>query len=139
MLGEGPMWHPAENALYWVHCSGKKIHRLDPDAPDASTAWTLPTHIGCLVIRATGGFMAAVTSGFVAVELPPGGGEAVVTDYAPLEQDTGANYDPDLGFDPAALVSLVLGPRDERRQVRPRRPVLGGHRPHAKGYGGREE
>ena len=114
MLGEGPMWHPAENALYWVDCSGKKIHRLDPDAPDASTAWTLPTHIGCLVIRARGGFMAAVTSGFVAVELPPGGGEAVVSDYAPLDQDTGANYDPDLGFDPAALVSLVLG--DEREQ-----------------------
>ena len=51
----------------------------------------------------------------MAVELPPGGGEAVVTDYAPLEQDTGANYDPDLGFDPAALVSLVLG--DERRAL----------------------
>jgi len=50
----------------------------------------------------------------VAVELPPGGGEAVVSDYAPLDQDTGANYDPDLGFDPAALVSLVLG--DEREQ-----------------------
>ena len=114
--------------------------------------------------------MAAVTSGFVAVELPPGGGEAVVSDYAPLDQDTGANYDPDLGFDPAALVSLVLGDegwwaqtsellcgegergraavtggllwagaRDERRQVRPRRPVLGGHRPHAEGHGGREE
>lgn len=105
-LGEGPMWSPAEECLYWVDCSGKKIHRFDPerDAAHRHTEWSLDEHIGCLVLRQGGGFMAAVTSGFVAVSLPEHGGAAVCTPFAPLAQDTGSNYDPALGYDPDAAV-----------------------------------
>ena len=59
------MWSPAEECLYWVDCSGKKIHRFDPerDAAHRHTEWSLDEHIGCLVLRQGGGFMAAVTLG----------------------------------------------------------------------------
>ena len=30
MLGEGPIWHPLENVLYWIDISGMKLHRYDP-------------------------------------------------------------------------------------------------------------
>ena len=68
------------------------------------TEWALEDHIGCLVLREQGGYMAAVTSGFVAVDLPEGGGAAICTAYAPLDQDTGANYVPALGYDEGAKV-----------------------------------
>jgi sugar lactone lactonase YvrE len=29
-LGEGPMWHPTENCLYWVDILQKRVHRFDP-------------------------------------------------------------------------------------------------------------
>ena len=29
-VGEGPMWHPMENRLYWVDIAGARMYRLDP-------------------------------------------------------------------------------------------------------------
>jgi sugar lactone lactonase YvrE len=30
LLGESPMWHPQEQALYWCDIPGRRLHRLDP-------------------------------------------------------------------------------------------------------------
>ena len=111
MLGEGPMWSADEQVLYWVDCSGKRVHRFDPSIA-AHTEWMLPEHIGCLVLTETGGvltdsgFAAAVPRGFVQLDLPPGGGEAHAELLCAVEQDTGGGegYDPSLGYDPEATV-----------------------------------
>lgn len=39
-LGESPLWHPVEKALYWIDFYGPRIHRLDP-ATRAYRTWKL--------------------------------------------------------------------------------------------------
>jgi L-arabinonolactonase len=103
MLGEGPMWSVTEQALYWVDCSGKAVHRFEP-ATGTHACWALAEHIGCLVCAEDGGFAAAVPRGFVRLQLPEGGGQAQATLMCSVEQDTGEAYDPSVGFDPLATV-----------------------------------
>ncbi len=31
ILGEGAVWHPLEEVLYWIDITGKKLHRYDPE------------------------------------------------------------------------------------------------------------
>ncbi len=61
-LGEGPLWHARENALYWVDIDGECFHRLFPDTGKQDT-----THvgqpIGCLAFRASGGLVLALRDG----------------------------------------------------------------------------
>ena len=33
-LGESPLWHPVEQALYWIDFYGPIIHRFDPATRD---------------------------------------------------------------------------------------------------------
>jgi len=30
-LGEGPLWHPEEELLYWVDIEGEYFHRYSPE------------------------------------------------------------------------------------------------------------
>ena len=39
-LGESPLWHPLEQALYWIDFYGPTVHRLDP-ATGAYRRWKL--------------------------------------------------------------------------------------------------
>ncbi|HET7313545.1 SMP-30/gluconolactonase/LRE family protein [Salinisphaera sp.] len=61
-LGEGPIWHPEHNALYWVDILGGALHRLDFDH-NAHTVVDYGEAITCVVRHAGGGFLAAMRSG----------------------------------------------------------------------------
>jgi sugar lactone lactonase YvrE len=37
ILGEGSIWHPAENVLYWIDITGEKLHRYDPEKEENQT------------------------------------------------------------------------------------------------------
>lgn len=41
-LAEGPHWHRAEGALYWVDINGRRIHRWRPGPLGEHSAWDLP-------------------------------------------------------------------------------------------------
>ena len=41
LLGESPMWHPQEQALYWCDIPGRRLHRLDPASGQAQQ-WDFP-------------------------------------------------------------------------------------------------
>ncbi len=56
VLGEGPVWVPAEQALYWLDIKGRLIFRLREDG--AVDAWPTPFRIGSLAPRAAGGLIA---------------------------------------------------------------------------------
>lgn len=67
VLGEGPVWHPAEQALYWLDIKGRTINRFDP-ATARRSSWTVPFRIASLAPRARGGFVAGSDRGFVAID-----------------------------------------------------------------------
>lgn len=65
-LAESPMWHAAEQALYWTDWYGPTIHRKRWGS-DAVESWTIPgeTVIGSLVFARGGRLLLAVDSGLV--------------------------------------------------------------------------
>lgn len=64
-LGESPMWHAGEQAIYWVDWYGPVIHRMR--AGGAVESWTIPgtTVIGSFVFVSGGRLMLAIDSGLV--------------------------------------------------------------------------
>jgi sugar lactone lactonase YvrE len=69
-LGEGPLWLPEQQRLYFVNLKGNQLHAWDADGRQHS--WTLPAHICWLVPRHDGdGFLAGLRDGIVRLWLEP--------------------------------------------------------------------
>jgi D-xylonolactonase len=60
VLGEGPVWVPMENAVYWVDINGRKIFRHREGRTDT---WETPLKVGAIWPRAKGGFVAGTDQG----------------------------------------------------------------------------
>jgi len=69
-LGEGPCWHGAEGALYFVDALRPAIHRWHPTR--GLNTWTMPAIVGSFAIRRRGGLIASLQTGFAAVDLATG-------------------------------------------------------------------
>jgi len=63
LLGEGPLWDPQARVLYWVDIKRREIHRFDP-ASGRDEQWSTPADIGSLAVRAKGGLVVAMKTGF---------------------------------------------------------------------------
>ena len=65
-LAESPLWHEAEQALYWTDWYGPTIHRKRW-GEDRVESWVIPgeTVIGCFVFARGGRLLLAVDSGLV--------------------------------------------------------------------------
>jgi len=71
ILGEGPLWMPRENAVYWVDIKGRALHRLSL-ADESHTCWSMPQMLGWVVPRRDHpGFIAGFESGFARLFLDP--------------------------------------------------------------------
>ena len=66
-LGECPLWSIDDQALYWVDINAPSLNRFDPTT-GANAAWPMPESIGCVALRSRGGFVAALRSGFWALD-----------------------------------------------------------------------
>jgi sugar lactone lactonase YvrE len=44
-LGEGPLWDPRAQVLWWLDIKGHHIHRFDPASGEDRT-WNTPEDIG---------------------------------------------------------------------------------------------
>jgi sugar lactone lactonase YvrE len=62
-LGEGPVWHADEQALYWVDIERHLVHRYHP-ASGADAVFDVAVPITVLRPRQTGGFVAGTAKGF---------------------------------------------------------------------------
>jgi sugar lactone lactonase YvrE len=62
-IGESPLWSAREAALYWVDIPDGLIHCWQPET-GARRLWQLPVAIGSIGLRASGGLVVAMRSGF---------------------------------------------------------------------------
>ncbi len=123
-VGECPLWHPEEQALYWVDIEGFAIHRLVP-ATGAHRKWPMASEPSALARNENGGLIVALRRGFVHLNTDSG----ELTDIAPAPYDTATTRFNDGRADAAGRfwVGTIYEPRDrqaaemyvlERGQVR---------------------
>mgnify|MGYP003625686409 FL=1 len=79
ILGESPVWAPTEGVLWWLDIKAPALHRYDP-ATGRDDSWPLPQETGSIVLRAGGGLVGALRSGFAFLEVGAPG-EPVGTDW----------------------------------------------------------
>lgn len=91
-VGESPVWHPGEQALYWTDIPGRMLWRWNPSS-GLCDAWALPEMAGCIAMAPGGWALAMETGIFFAPQPRPG------TELAPLERlATVAHARPDMRF-----------------------------------------
>jgi L-arabinonolactonase len=61
-LGEGPCWHPREQALYWTDVCSKKIKRWHPGS-GAQASWDMPEMVTAIAVCGKGGLIVASHTG----------------------------------------------------------------------------
>ncbi len=67
-VGESPVWHPVEQALYWTDIPASKLWRYDIDSGQTSH-WSLPEMTGCIAMHQDGWLFAAQTGLFTLAAL----------------------------------------------------------------------
>jgi L-arabinonolactonase len=70
-LGEGPVWCPRENALYWVDSLEPALKRFAPDTGE-TRSWPMPHLIGSLALRERGGAVVALRRGMFFLDFATG-------------------------------------------------------------------
>jgi len=110
--GECPLWHPEEQALYWVDIPALTVHRLDPSI-GAHRSWKLSSEPATLAISDRGGLIVAMRSGFA--HLDTGSDEVRLTEIAAAPYDTAVARFNDGHVDPAGRfwVGTIYEPRDK--------------------------
>jgi sugar lactone lactonase YvrE len=58
-LGEGPLWSPRENALYWTDILAHRLNRLSFE-DDTIQVWQFDTYLGWAIEREAGGLVAGL-------------------------------------------------------------------------------
>lgn len=79
ILGESPVWSPAEGVLWWLDIKAPALHSYDPAAGRVDS-WPLPQETGSIVLRAGGGLVGALRGGFAFLDVGAPG-EPVIADW----------------------------------------------------------
>lgn len=77
LLGESPLWHPAEQVLYWTDIPGREVHRFDP-VSSRHQRWSFDTEVGSLAPMRDGGLLLARRDGLWRFEPDTGRQQALV-------------------------------------------------------------
>ena len=71
VLGEGAVWCPREQLLWWIDISSPTLWRLDPRTARVDH-WPLPKRPGSFALRNKGGFLIAFRDGLATLDTPGG-------------------------------------------------------------------
>jgi sugar lactone lactonase YvrE len=71
MLGEGSIWHPKENKLYWIDIEGKALHIYDPVSKE-DKQFPVNARIGTVVPVQGGGALVALQNGIYKIDTKTG-------------------------------------------------------------------
>ncbi|MCQ8240378.1 SMP-30/gluconolactonase/LRE family protein [Rhizosaccharibacter radicis] len=86
VLGEGPVWHEPDSALYFVDILGRRIHRFRPSDGD-KRSWDAPARPTFIVPTAQGDFLCGFSDGLRRFD-PSAGGFGTLR---PVEPDQPGN------------------------------------------------
>jgi sugar lactone lactonase YvrE len=111
-IGECPVWHAVEKALYWVDVNGFTVHRLHP-ASGKHSAWRMASEPSAIAVDTDNNLVVATRNGFVYLHTSSGA----------IDDMVAAPYDPkiqrfnDGRVDPAGRfwVGTLYEPRDEAK------------------------
>jgi sugar lactone lactonase YvrE len=70
-LGECPLWHPLEEALYWIDIDGCAVHRFIPSRR-VHDVWAMPCEPGCIAWCQDGGMLVALRTGVALLDTDSG-------------------------------------------------------------------
>ena len=76
LLGEATCWDDAEKVLWWVDIWAPAINRFDP-ATGVNRSWPAPEYLGTISVRAKGGLVVTMVSGFYFFDPETGRFEAI--------------------------------------------------------------
>lgn len=66
LLGEGPVWDPRDERLYFVDIKGETLFAYDPESK-TTERWNAPQMLSAVGLHRDGGFIGACKNGFVRV------------------------------------------------------------------------
>ncbi|VVT15100.1 Gluconolaconase [Sphingomonas sp. EC-HK361] len=99
-LGEGPLWSPRDQSIYWVDILGRRLNRLAL-ADDRVDSWEMPDTISWVIERSDApGFIAGIGRRFVELQLDP----VTITPIAAPEEDRDGNRFNDAKADVAGRI-----------------------------------
>jgi len=102
LLGESPVWDEERQRLLFVDIKRPAIHAWGLDG--ACHSYPMRSEIGCIVLRQSGGLVAALRSGLAFVTLEP---EFTVEMFSAIDTDLPGNRPNDGKCDPAGRLWLA--------------------------------
>lgn len=70
-VGESPVWHRGQGALYWIDVRAQQLLRLQPEAPEL-LRWALPDVVGAVALRGPRACWMALRHAIVEMDLETG-------------------------------------------------------------------
>lgn len=108
LTGEGPLWHPDEQRLYWVDIPAGKLHRFDPSTGEHECCYQRDGAIGGFTIQADGALLLFEENG--RIERWDGDGTNLIQTISDAE---GTRFN-DVIADPRGRVYCGTMPTDNR-------------------------
>lgn len=102
LLGESPVWDEERQRLLFVDIKRPAIHSWGLDG--ACRSYSMPSEVGCIVLRQSGGLVAALRSGLAFVTLEP---TLSVEIFSAIDTDLPGNRPNDGKCDPAGRLWLA--------------------------------
>ena len=71
LLGEGPIWDAESERLFFIDALGRRVFRCTDQGSEVR-AWTVPSRIGSIALRARGEAVVSLRDGFYSLDLDSG-------------------------------------------------------------------
>lgn len=107
-LGEGPLWNPTDDRLYWVDILNGNLHRYDPQTTDHEIVLTVETITG-VTLQRDGSLLTFHEEGEIGRF-----SDGEITQRKVVVPDTGPTRFNDVIADPAGRVFCGTMPTDQR-------------------------
>ncbi len=112
LLGESPLWHPREQALYWVDIPGRRLRRFDP-VRATHAGWDFDQDLGCLAACDDGTLLVAQRDGLLRFDPADGSRRPIVA--APYDPRVERFNDGKVDARGRFWVGTIYEPRDAAR------------------------